>query len=241
MIRTTTVCLFLLAFSFMGADPADAQSADTPIRFVGVNVGAQPQRRTISTSVTSALYDETLRIDTAHRVANGALVGIAGGLQLAGSFGVGGEFSMFSSTGSAALNASIPHPLFHDRPALVNIGLSGLERKERTLHLSAMWMTQVTDKILVALSAGPSFINVSQQLVLSGSVADRTQNLTATPIEQSKTTVGVNAGFEGAYLFASSYGAALFVRYAGGSADLPDAADVKAGGFQVGLGARVYF
>jgi hypothetical protein len=38
-----------------------------------------------------------------------------------------------------------------------------------------------------------------------------------------------------------SYGGGIFVRYNGGSVDLPSAANVKAGGFQMGIGARLRF
>jgi len=42
-------------------------------------------------------------------------------------------------------------------------------------------------------------------------------------------------------LFTPRIGAGVFIRYAGGSVDLPSAPDVKVGGFQIGVGARVRF
>ncbi len=240
-VMTKIVSVLLTWFTLASVTPVTAQISDTKIRFVGVNVGAQPARRTVSTSTSFPLYDETAKINTNHRVGNGAIVGINGGFQMWRGIVIGAEFSTFSSKGSAVAAASIPDPLFFNQPLAVTVTVPNLERKERAFHLSAMWLKPLTEKIDVALSAGPSFIHVSQQLATTGSVPNGTQNLTLTPQEGAGTAVGVNLGFEGTYMFTPRYGAALFLRYARGSVDLPGAPDVTAGGFQVGLGGRARF
>ena len=98
----------------------------------------------------------------------------------------------------------------------------------------------VTNKIDIALSAGPSIIHVSQQLA-TGTVPAGTQNLTASFNEETANAFGVNLGFDAAYMFTPRLGAGLFVQYAGGSVDLPSAKGVKAGGVQTGLGLRARF
>ena len=237
-----TVSVLLAVFTLAGVSTLQAQtSPEKKIRFVGINVGAQPNRRTVSTSTSFPLYDETAKVNANHRVGSGPVVGIAGGYQIWRRLVIGAEFTTFSSKGSAQAAASIPSPLFFNQPLAVNVTVPNLERKERAFHLSAMWFAPVTNDIDVAFSVGPSAIHVSQQLVATGSVANGTQNLTLTPKDESGTAAGVNVGFEGIYKFTPRYGGALFVRYARGSLNLPDAQKVVAGGFQVGLGARVRF
>jgi hypothetical protein len=241
-MMTKTVAVLLGWFMIAGVTSLQAQtSSDKKLRFAGVNVGAQTQRRTVSTSTETPLYEEALRINANHRVGNGAVVGILGGYQVWRKLVIVGEFSAFGSDGNGEAAASIPNPLFFNRPLNVNFSVPSLERKEKAFHLSASWYENITDEIDVAFSIGPSFIHTSQQLIATGTVAPGTQNLTFAQTEESGTATGVNVGFEGTYMFTPRYGGALFIRYAGGSVDLPNAQDVKAGGFQIGLGARVRF
>ena len=60
-------------------------------------------------------------------------------------------------------------------------------------------------------------------------------------VTQSGTSKGVNIGVDGTYLFRPWLGAGAFIRYNGGAVDLDQVADVKAGGFQAGIGARLRF
>ena len=91
------------------------------------------------------------------------------------------------------------------------------------------------------MSAGPSFIQVKQQLVASVGVTTGTQTFTPTTSTQSGTVKGVNVGVDGTYMFSRTFGAGLLLRYAGGQVDLPAVSGVHAGGFQAGIGARIRF
>ena len=53
------------------------------------------------------------------------------------------------------------------------------------------------------------------------------------------TAKGVNVGADVTYLFTKTLGAGVFARYNGGSVSLDSVSDVKAGGFQLGIGARL--
>jgi hypothetical protein len=236
---TKTLAVLLACFTLAGATSLQAQ--EKPMRFAGFNAGAQPTSHTFSTSTSFPLYDEAVLINSNHSVDGGAIFGVNGGYQVWRSIVLAGEYSWFSSHGNAAVAASIPNPLFFNQPVTVNPGVPNLERKEKAFHLSAMWFKTFTDHLGVGFSVGPSFIHVSQQLATKGTVDAGTQNLTMTTTNASGTAVGVNVGLEGIYMLTQRYGGALFVRYAGGGTDLPDAPDVPAGGFQIGLGARVRF
>ena len=93
----------------------------------------------------------------------------------------------------------------------------------------------------MAFFAGPTFTNVHQDLVTGIVVPAGTQSAVATVESQSGTAAGVNIGFDASYLFTKYDGVGGFLRYNGGSVDLPAASDVKAGGFQMGIGARLRF
>ena len=227
---------------FASVAPAAAQSpaASTGKAFLNVNLGAQPNRRTITVAQSFSLYGETAKIDASQRVANGPVFEIGGGYRLRPLAAVGASFSSFSSSGTAAMTASIPNPLFFDRAATVSVGAADLKRTERSLHLRAVFTVPVRDRIEIALFAGPSIIHVSQQ-VATGTVPAGTQTLAAAFNAETGNAFGVNLGFDGAYMFTPRLGAGLFVQYTGGSVDLASAKDVKAGGLQTGLGLRARF
>ena len=66
---------------------------------------------------------------------------------------------------------------------------------------------------------------------------------TGTPVLGSRSGrgYGVNVGFDANYMVTKMYGGGIFVRYNGATADLDNIGEVKAGGFQMGIGARVRF
>ena len=154
---------------------------------------------------------------------------------------VGIGFSSFSRPSDASVTASIPNPLIFDQPLTVTSTQSGLAHSEKGVHLQAVWFVPVTDKIDVALFVGPSFIHVTQGLVSAATIPSGTQNVNLTVGSEEGTAKGVNVGVDGNYLFTRNFGAGIFIRYAGGSVDLPSAPDLKVGGFQAGIGARVRF
>jgi hypothetical protein len=135
---------------------------------------------------------------------------------------------------------SIPDPSFFDRPTIVTENTSGLDRSELGVHLQVVWRAPVTDKLDVSFSAGPSFIHLTQQ-VATASIPAGTQNVDVTQKSESGTALGVNVGVDGSYMFQPQFGAGVFLRYAGGSVDLPAVSNVKVGGFQGGIGLRVRF
>src|SRR5437763_819663 len=104
MIKTTSVLGFLAALC-LGATAVDAQSLGATDRqvFVDVNVGAQPQQRTIGTSKGFAIYGENALITTSVKIANGPFFDVSGGYRVWSSLAVGLGFSNFSSEGPAVV------------------------------------------------------------------------------------------------------------------------------------------
>jgi hypothetical protein len=223
---------------------ASAQTQPPPavLGFVNLNFGAQPSSRDVGTSGSFPLYMENATVTTSQENGGGALFDISGGYKIRPSFGVGLGFTNFSNTSDATVTASIPDPLVFERPLTATQTVSDLEHSERGIHIQAMWFVPVTDKIDVALSVGPTWILVKQDLVTSITVPPGTQTANPVVTNEEATGVGINIGIDGTYLVTRNFGAGLFMRYAGASVDLGETVqDLSVGGFQIGGGVRVRF
>jgi hypothetical protein len=234
-----TTCVLAVCAAMLAATPAQAQGGGDRA-FLNVGVGAQPQRRSVTASETFPLYDETATVAAVQHIANGALIEIGGGMRMARGLAVGAAFSMFGRPGGGTLTASVPDPVFYSRPTTVAADASDLQHKERSIHVQAIWLVPVSPRFDISLSAGPSFIRVSQELA-TASVASGTPSATVTRAIESGTAVGVNAAFQGNVMFAPRYGVGIFFGYAGGSLDLPDAKGFRVGGLRTGVALQARF
>jgi len=234
-----TTCAIACSIVLTGT-AASAQTAAPDRLFLTVGVGAQPQSHTINASGSFSLYDETATVAAVQQIRNGALFEFGGGVPLTTRFAVGAAFSTFGRPGTGSWTASIPDPIFYSRPTSAAGNASDLAHSERALHFQASWLSHVSPKFDIALSAGPSVIRVSQEIA-TATIASGTQTVAVARTTQSGTAFGFNAGFQGNYLFASHYGVGLFLGYAGGSLDLPDAKDVTVGGMRTGLALQARF
>jgi hypothetical protein len=225
------------------APDALAQMAWTDRGYVNVNVAGQTQSREIAVSTSFDLYNESATVAAAQGVDGGPLFDISGGVRVWRNLAVGIGFSSFGDTSEAAVAASIPHPDFGGTFATTTTTAGGLKHSEHGVHIQAVWMWPVTDKIDVAFSAGPSIFNVSQDLVSTVTVASGTQTVTGVVTERQKETgVGANLGIDVTYMvWRNKLGGGVFMRYAGASVDLPLVQNLDVGGFQAGIGARYRF
>jgi hypothetical protein len=238
MTRNVVMAMLIAA----AAADASAQTQPPPanLGFVNVNFGGQPGSHDVSTSQSFPLYGETATFATAQENGSGALFDITAGYKIRPSFGAAIGFSNFSNSSEATVATSIPDPLIFERPRAATSIVPDLEHSERGIHLQAVWFVPVTEKIDVALSAGPSFFMVKQDVV-SMTVPAGTQTTNFTATTEKKTGIGANIGVDGTYLVTRNFGAGVFLRYAGAKVDLPTVADLGVGGFQAGAGVRVRF
>jgi hypothetical protein len=226
----------------MIAGTARAQSsAETPRALFDVNVGAQPQRHTIVTASTIPIYQESAAITSTLPIRNGALLDVTGGYRVWPHLAIAVGFSTFGRPSDGAVSATIPNPVFYGRPFAATASAAGLAHSERGVHLQAIWFVPVRDRLELALSAGPSLIHVSQDMTPTVTIAANSQTVSVTPVTQSGFAKGANAGVSVNYLFTPRVGLGVFVRYAGGSIDLPSAGTVAVGGAQTGVGLRLRF
>lgn len=213
--------------------------------FVSVNAGGQAQTHTLDSTFTTAVYGQTATANTTTGIDGGPIFDLSGEYRFMKyegfDIGVGAGFSTFGATGDLSGIASVPHPVFFNRHADVTIPARDAKRNERSIYLTVAGTYRVTEEIAISAFIGPSFLNVKQELVTGISVPAGTQDITTAVGKQSGNGVGVIAGVDASYFVTDRFGAGGFLRYNGGSVDLPAVENVKAGGFQIGVGVRIRY
>jgi hypothetical protein len=251
MNTTRTIRVLVTVLALGGAATASAQqttagttTATMPLDgklFVGVNVGAQTRSSEVNNEFSFPLYRETATVSTTSTVGKGAIFDLSVGYRFMPMFGVAIGYTSFSNTGTAQGTGSIPSPVFFNRPAAVTISGTDAKRTDRTIYLVAVGFMPITDKMEVSGFIGPAATRVKQELIADATVPLGTQTVVSTIQNQSGTAKGINVGADLAYQILNQVGAGVFIRYISGSADLTTAQNVKAGGFQIGVGARLRF
>jgi hypothetical protein len=224
------------------AAPAYAQMQWQDRGFANVNVLAQPQSRDVTVTSTFSLYDETATATGPRKIGGGGVFDISGGYRVWRNLAIGLGYSHFSDSSGVNVTASIPDPLVFDSPNVQQLDAGKLDHSENAVHISAVWFWPVTDKIDVAVSAGPTIFNVSDQGITGVTVQPNTSIATGVTTDKaSETALGVNLGVDVTYLVTKKIGAGLLMRYAGSSVDLPWVDSLDVGGFQIGAGLRYRF
>jgi hypothetical protein len=187
------------------------------------------------------------RFDSRYAVKSGPMIDVSGGVLLTRAVGVGVGVSRYRRSTPVTLAASVPHPFYFDRPRTVSGDVAGLTRAELGVHLQARGAFPVGQRLTVTLFAGPSYFDVSQDVVTGVVYAD------AYPFDEaifqsagtatgSKSALGFNAGGDVAMFFTPRVGIGFSVQFAGANVDLPSTAGgairVKAGGVSTGAGLR---
>ena len=267
MQKTTWLATLGMIF-VLGVSRTEAQIINWTDRgFVNVNYGGQKQSLDFDTTKTFLLYRETATLKARYGIDSGGLFDISGGARVWRNVGVGIGFSRFQDPDDITVEATVPHPVFFDRPRRLAAATTDVQHSQSAVHIFGLWMYPVSDKIDVAFFGGPTIFNVRQDLVTDVQLAPEQPPFTATitsvgQTEAKKSGVGVNVGVDVTYMLTqrlgagwaaldwiglgsgASLGAGAFLRYSGGSVDL-DAEGVKVsldvGGFQVGAGLRVRF
>jgi len=235
-------CLTLVVSACVPSS-AQAQMTWTDKGFVNVNFGAQTGSDELTSQSTFSIYDENGSLSTAQDVGGGGLFDFSAGYKVWKNLALGIGYSHSGSDADVAIAASVPDPVFFDRPRSLSAVSSGAKHSENVVHIQATWIVPVTDAIDVGFSFGPSFYSVSQDIPTAITVTEPGPTLNQTTVtEESESGVGFNLGMDVNYFFTSRFGAGLLMRYTHASVDLPSASDsLGVGGFQIGVGARVRF
>jgi hypothetical protein len=221
--------------------PAPAPSSPNTKLVVSVNFGGQTQAHDFDATVSTPVYGQTATANTSVGVDGGPIFDLNVEYRLSQfmkGLGVGAGFSTFGKTGDLAGVASVPHPVFFNQHASVTIPPQDAKRSERSVYFTVVGNYQVSEFIDFTGFIGPSFLHVEQDVVTGLVVPAGTQDATVTVERQSGNGVGLIAGLDVSYYVTDRIGVGGFLRFNGGSVDLPAIEGLDAGGFQLGLGIR---
>jgi hypothetical protein len=233
--------LLIIALTILVSARAQAQDGTEEFLF-GVNMRLQPTSRTFVASATPTIYGENASITSREGIDGSAVLELSGGYKFRPRlWGVLAVSTTLGGNSEAHVVAQIPHPLLYDRPLTSVADVTNLRRTERFAHLSAMWTTPITSRIDGAVLAGPSYVKVFQGIVQRFDVTPGTQTGTAVKEEITATRLGFHLGADATYRVTSMVSAGLTVRFVRAAAKVPTVADLKTGGFQFGVGLRMFY
>lgn len=234
------------------AVPGRAVAQTMPRGLATISFGTQAATLEINDAATFTEFVEEGSFASRYETGSGRLIDGSVAVALWRGLGAGIAISAFRSTDAAQVSLDVPHPFFFDR---VRSFADSVDLSRRTIgvHLAAAYVVP-TDRLRVVLTGGPSFFNLSQDLVVDVAYQetypfDSLTDPQPTVQTESATGVGFHVGVDVGVELASSLGAGVLVRYTRGSVDLtatgtrtgtrPIATDV--GGFQIAGGLRYYF
>ena len=241
------------------AAPASAQMLEWQDRvYVSVNGGVQAGSQEFEQALAFGLYGEAATLRVPHNIDSGGLFDVGGGVRVTNNVGVGVSVTRFTSSQDVTVDAALPHPLFFNLPRPATAGVSDVDHSQLGVHIQALYVVPLSDRIDIAFSGGPSIISVDQTVV-TGLTLQQPEippfqpNITSVGVKEvSDTAVGFNVGADWTYLITSpqasgampSVGAGVMIRYASATADLPEVPDIgtqdlDVGGFQIGAGIRI--
>lgn len=240
-MNKATIVLMMLTVWSAGARTARAQDELIETGFINIDGGAQPQRRTVTASTSSPLYDETLTATSVQRIRNGIFFDVSAGYRVGHNLAAGVGYSQFGRPGTGAVTASIPNPDFYDRPLLIAATANNLTHTERAIHGRITYFLPVSSAFSVSVSGGPSYIMVEQAFATGISIAPGTQTYSLGNEKETGHAFGANGGADGTFMFTPSVGVGVVVHYVYGKLDLPSLKGFTVGGVQGGVGLRVRF
>ncbi|MFB3853572.1 MAG: SH3 domain-containing protein [Vicinamibacterales bacterium] len=234
-----------------GAEPAApaGKPAPTGRAMAWVNGGWQATKTSFSDAATFDLHAETASSRAEYEVPAGPAVDVGVAVRLWRNLYAASGVTRFWVTEPAAVSARLPHPFEFNRFREVKGDSQGLERAETAVHAMAMVVVPAGRKFLVSVFAGPTWFNVTQDLVTEVQFHEEypfdEATFTGTAItNQSRSKAGFSAGADVTYLLAPKFGVGGSVRYSQAKLDFSvdsRTLSVEAGGLQVGLGVRVRF
>ncbi len=245
-MRNVVLCVALLVCL---AVPAAAQVSN-PRVFISVNAGIQPAPSGLSDRFTFEAELETATVDVDYPFEQATIIDGGAAVRLWKRLGAGVAVSSYARDGSAAVDASIPHPFFFEQPREVTGDATDITRSESAIHAQLVYIVHTSERLRILFSAGPSRIAVEQEIVTGVQYDESFPFDTAT--FRSATTqllkgskIGFNVGADVGYMITRMFGVGGMVRFSRADIDLDGPANrsisVEAGGVQVGGGIRVVF
>ena len=217
--------------------------------FVAINGLYQPGEETIEQTASYSVYDETATASAIQTVKNGGGMFDFGGGYRTNRYGIGISYTQFKSNNSASISASIPHPIFFDRPRTASTTLDGLEHTEHVVHVAGLLLRarrqedgrrRVHRPVVFQRHAG--LRHRPQRFTESSNFATVSLPVGAAPVKDSP--VGFNIGGELTYTITPNVAGAFLLRFSRANADFEfegATTSMNVGNVQVGGGVRLRF
>jgi hypothetical protein len=249
-LRAAMTAVVLLGASL----PAAAQSTPWEDRvFGGISFGLDSGSADVNDRRTISVYGEDGTIESSSGFDADGIIDFSVGARVWRNMGVAIGYTSKSSTGTANVTGSVPHPQFFDRPRTFTDSIDGMDRDEHATHLQIGWMIPVNDNVDVFVYIGPSFYSLSQEIVANVTLAEQGPPYSTVVVQPSvelrkDRATGYNLGADATYMFYTRdtlrIGAGAFMRFTGATADLRNSnstIETDLGGFQLGFGLRARF
>jgi len=226
--------------------PARAQSGGWRDRgYVTIGGWYQPVGTTFNNEIQPVIDVEAADIDTEYDTGSTGGFDVGGGVRVWRNLAIGAQVSRFSKSGSASVDARIPHPLFFRQPRTVTGDAGALAHDETAVHVRLLWMVPIRERLQLGLSGGPSWFDVKQDLVTTVTVTqtypfDSATFASATSARQTGSHAGFNAAADLSYILRPHVGVGLEVGVSRARVPL-DNVTVDAGGLHIGGGLRFRF
>lgn len=238
-----------VALTLAAAAPALAQ-ANPGRAFLTINGGVQLLAPQLSDHFEFRSNVETATVDVRYPATTSVLFDAGVGITFWKRLGIGIAVSRTTGSGAARVKASIPHPLVYDRPRAVVGDQRAITRAESAAHMQLLYTLPAPGRWSVVLSAGPTYVNVEQELATDVQYDetypfDEATFRAATTRRAKASAIGANAALDVRRMVGRHFGLGGLVRFTRASVDL-DTGDnrrlkVDAGGLQAGAGLRIAF
>jgi hypothetical protein len=248
------VLLFALHASTVQAQPPGGvftrPAAGAAIGYVEVNLGLQATSSAFEITTRPLTFVEPSTVDSSYSVQGAREFDFGGGVRVAPRLTVGGSFSRFEKAGSVTVDAKVPHPFFFNQPRTVTGTASDLARRETGLHGKIAVVTSMGGGWEIAVSGGPSFLTVEQDLVEDITIDqtypyDTARFASAISTRHSTSGLGFNVGADITKLFTPHFGVGAAVTMTRAKLHFDTFSDptrtFDVGGARVGGGLRFRF
>lgn len=219
---------------------AQVTSPATERYYLNVNAGIALPAGEVSGLVSRELYDETAAVAFSIPRAVSWLADVTGGVRLGGDIYLGLSVAHMATRSDGSYEASIPDPVFFNRPLRVNSSLEGFDHRATIVSPHVTWSAALTDNFDITTAVGLAIARVAQDVASELSVTPGTQLFTLFSSEERAIAVGPFLNVDLIRNLRPRFGIGGFVRYAGATASLPSV-KLKVGGFQGGGGLRLRF
>jgi hypothetical protein len=215
----------------------------------GYRIGSQAFTR--SSEAFESTFAEAGTIEADYGKGAGFAFDLMGAYRVTRHLGFGVGVSSYTRPDTVKVSATIPHPLYFNRPREATFEDDTLNGKEIGVHVSLLWSTPINRSTDITLFGGPSFFSYRQDVVVDVKLAsqypyDEASIVSTTSEEQKGSAVGFHAGLDVTRFFNPNIGLGVSARFSRAELTFDDddeTASVSgfAGGAQVSIGLRFKF